>query len=169
MLDHSNSQLMERFLETSSSYVSEFLSLLPSKIYGSETFPTKNVSTVFEMHKDDLPEEYAFDMEIQAWHLKWKDDSYAKGINTMPKVLAVTNKTVFPNLFVLFQIGVTHPVTSVVCEQSISTLRFIKNDLRSTMTNNRLNGLALMYVHRNLTKQLDLDEIVDNFAREHPR
>ena len=39
------------------------------------------------------------------------------------------------------------------------------------MTNNRLkfNGLALMYVHRNLTKQLDLDEIVDNFATEHPR
>ena len=30
------------------------------------------------------------------------------------------------------------------------------------MTNDRLNGLALMYVHRNLTKQLDLDEIVDN-------
>jgi len=26
-----------------------------------------------------------------------------------------------------------------------------------------------MYVHRDLTKQLDLDEIVDNFAREHPR
>ena len=81
----------------------------------------------------------------------------------MPKVLAVTNKIVFPNLFVPFQIGVTLPVTSVVCERSI------KNDLRSTMTSDRLNGLALMYVHRNLTKQLDLDEIVDNFAREHPR
>ena len=37
------------------------------------------------------------------------------------------------------------------------------------MTNDRLNGLALMYVHRNLTTQLDLDEIADNFGREHPR
>ena len=87
----------------------------------------------------------------------------------MPKVLAVTNKTVFPNLFVLFQIGVTLPVTSVVCERSISTLQFIKNDLQSTMTNDRLNGLALMYAHRYLTKRPDLDEIVDNFAREHSR
>jgi len=68
MLDHLNSQLMERFLDTSSSHISEFLSLLPSKIYGSETFTTKNVSTVFEMYKDDLPEEYA--LEVQAWHLK---------------------------------------------------------------------------------------------------
>ena len=54
-------------------------------------------------------------MEVQAWHLKWKDDSDAKDINTMPKILAVTNKTVFPNLFVVFQIGVTLPVASVVC------------------------------------------------------
>ena len=37
------------------------------------------------------------------------------------------------------------------------------------MTNDRLNGLALMYVHQNLTKQLNLDEIVDNSAREHPK
>ena len=78
------------------------------------------------MYKDDLPEEYAFDMEIQLGD-----------INTMRKVLAVTNRTVFPNLF--------------GCERSISTLRFIKNDSRSTMTE-RLNGLALMYVHRNLTE-----------------
>jgi len=60
-------------------------------------------------------------------------------------------------------------VTSVVCKRSISTHRFIENDLRSTMTNDRLNGLSLMYVHRNVTNQLDLDRIVDAFARMHPR
>ena len=60
-------------------------------------------------------------------------------------------------------------MTSVVCERSISTLRFNKNDLRSTMTNVRLNGLSLMYVHRNVTNQLDSDGIVDAFARMHPR
>ena len=74
----------------------------------------------------------------------------------------------FPQfIYIFFEIGVTLPVTSVMCERSISNLRLVKNDLRSTVTNDRLNGLALMYVHRNLTKQLDLDEIVDNFSREH--
>jgi len=76
-------------------------------------------------------------MEVQAWHLKWKDDSNTKDINAIPKVLSVTNRIVFPNLFAVFQIGATLPVTSVVCERSISTLWFIKNDLRSTMTNDR--------------------------------
>ena len=37
------------------------------------------------------------------------------------------------------------------------------------MTNVRLNGLALLYVHQNLSKQLDLDEMADNSAREHLR
>ena len=55
------------------------------------------------------------------------------------------------------------------CERSISTLRFLKDELRSTMTNRRLNGLALMFIHRDLTKHLNIDDIVDEFAREHPR
>jgi len=60
------------------------LRLLPSKLYGSETFTSENISTIFEKYKDDLPEEYVFDMEVQAWHLKWKDESNAKDINTIP-------------------------------------------------------------------------------------
>ena len=37
------------------------------------------------------------------------------------------------------------------------------------MTNKRLNGLSLMFIHRDLTKQLNVDHIIDEFAREHPR
>ena len=37
------------------------------------------------------------------------------------------------------------------------------------MTNRRLNGLSLMFVHRDLTRQLNIEDIVDEFAREHPR
>jgi len=51
MLDHLNSQLMERFSDTSSSHISEFLSLPPSKIYGSETFTTKKSSLYLKCTK----------------------------------------------------------------------------------------------------------------------
>ena len=37
------------------------------------------------------------------------------------------------------------------------------------MTNNRLNGLSLMFVHCDLTRRLNIDDMVDDFAREHPR
>ena len=37
------------------------------------------------------------------------------------------------------------------------------------MTNTRLNGLSLMFMHSDLTKHLNKYDIVDELAREHPR
>ena len=108
-------------------------------------------------------------MEIQAWYLKWKNNSKAKEINTLPKALVVLDRSTFPNLFILLRIGATLPVTSATCEISITTLSYLKIELRTTMTNKRLNGLSLMFIHRDLTKQLNVDHIIDEFAREHPR
>ena len=53
------------------------------------------------------------------------------------------------------------------CERSISCLRYLKNYLRGTMGEERLNGLAIMHAHRDIP--LDLDEIIDLFASLHPR
>jgi len=44
-------------------------------------------------------------------------------------------------------------------ERSFSALKFIKNYLRSTMTDERLNGLALLFVHPDIT--LDYDAVID--------
>ena len=35
------------------------------------------------------------------------------------------------------------------------------------MSEDRLTGLALMHIHSDM--DINLDEIIDNFAREHPR
>ena len=37
------------------------------------------------------------------------------------------------------------------------------------MTNNRLNRLSLMFVHCDLIRKLNIDDIVYDFAREHLR
>jgi len=37
------------------------------------------------------------------------------------------------------------------------------------MTNSTLNGLSLMFMHCDLANYLNIDDIVDEFAREHPR
>ena len=41
----------------------------------------------------------------------------------------------------------TMSVTSCTCERSFSSMKLLKTYLRTTMTNNRLNALALLYVH----------------------
>ena len=65
----------------------------------------------------------------------------------------------FPNIFTILQILAKIPVTSCSCERSISCLRYLKNYLRGTMAEERLNGLALMHAHRDIA--LDLDEIIN--------
>ena len=59
------------------------------------------------------------------------------------------------------------PVTTCICERSISVLRRMKTYLRSTMTQEGLNRLALFHIHRNI--ELKVSDIIDLFAQKHPR
>jgi len=52
-------------------------------------------------------------------------------------------------------------------ERSFSALKFIKNYLRFTMTNERLNGLGLLFVHPDIT--LDYDAVIDEFGKSNRR
>ena len=58
----------------------------------------------------------------------------------------------------------TFPVTSATAERSFSSLRRIKTFLRSTMTQERLNNLLLLYVHSERTDALDLVAIAKEFV-----
>ena len=49
----------------------------------------------------------------------------------------------------------------------LSLLRLVKSTLRTTMSEDRLNGLALMQYYHDI--HLNPDEIVAEFARCHPR
>ena len=55
----------------------------------------------------------------------------------------------------------TFPVTSCECERLISVLKLIKTSLRSTMTQDRLNGLAMMHYHRDI--DIDPQTLSKNF------
>jgi hypothetical protein len=49
-------------------------------------------------------------------------------------------------------------------QDSFSKLKRIKNHLRSTMSNERFTGLALLSIESNLAQELDLEDIVQNFS-----
>ena len=59
------------------------------------------------------------------------------------------------------------PVTTATVERGNSALRYVKTDLRSTMVQERLNSLMLLYIHKDIA--LDYDSVIDSFAAKHPR
>ena len=57
------------------------------------------------------------------------------------------------------------PATNAVSERSFSALRRLKSYLRATMTQTRLNNVLVLHVHKNLTDQLCLIEVGNEFVK----
>ena len=68
----------------------------------------------------------------------------------------------FPIICKLIRIAVTLPVTSCEPERCFSAMKILKSRVRSTMVDERLNGLALMYIHPEVN--VDPEMVVNDFA-----
>jgi hypothetical protein len=76
----------------------------------------------------------------------------------------VTDLDCFPNVSIAYRILLTVPVTVASAERSFSKLKIIKNCLRSTMSQNRLNGLAMCSIEKEILDNIDLDVVLNDFA-----
>jgi len=59
------------------------------------------------------------------------------------------------------------PVTSATVERSNSSLRLVKSGFRSTIIEDHLNVLLLLFIHKDLA--LDYDAITDDYAKRNQR
>ena len=118
-----------------------------------------------DYYYDDFPNFNGLDSELDLWFNFW---DCAKFKNNLPNSVSVTLKSVdslvFPDIHLALKLLGTLPIATCECERSFSSLRIVKNWGRSTMTNARLNGLALLFTHREI--DLDVSEIIDLFAQE---
>ena len=56
------------------------------------------------------------------------------------------------------------PATNATSERFFSALRRVKNYLRGTMTQQRLNNLMVLHVHKDITDSLKLQDIANEFV-----
>uniref|UniRef100_A0A8D8ETT4 Zinc finger MYM-type protein 1 n=4 Tax=Culex pipiens TaxID=7175 RepID=A0A8D8ETT4_CULPI len=72
-------------------------------------------------------------------------------------------KEVLPEVHKFLRLLMTIPVTSATAERSFSGLKRLKTFLRSTMTQQRLNSLAIINFHKAEAEGLNIDQIADEF------
>jgi hypothetical protein len=70
----------------------------------------------------------------------------------------------YQNVSITYRILLTVPVTIASVERSFSKLKLLENYLRSTISQERLNGLAMCCIYRNMLDGIDLDTVIDDFA-----
>ncbi|XP_028121102.1 zinc finger MYM-type protein 1-like [Camellia sinensis] len=75
----------------------------------------------------------------------------------------------FPNAWIAYRIFLTIPVTVASGEISFSKLKLIKSYLRSTMSQERLNGLAILSIEKDLVDKLDYTNLISDFAAKNAR
>ena len=66
----------------------------------------------------------------------------------------------------LLQLILVMPATNASSERSFSALCRLKNYLRTTMKQERLNHLMVMHVHKERTDKLDLKSVLNNFISD---
>jgi hypothetical protein len=67
----------------------------------------------------------------------------------------------FNGFFTVLKLFSVIPVTSCSCERVFSKLTIVKNKLRSTIHQDRLNSLLLMFIEQKLTSSIDM--VIDEF------
>lgn len=72
--------------------------------------------------------------------------------------------TLFPNVDIALRMYACTPAANCTAERSFSCLKRVKSYLRSKMTNDRLNSLAILAIEAQLVRSLNYTEIIDDFA-----
>ena len=70
----------------------------------------------------------------------------------------------FPNIRIALQILLTIAVPIASCERSFSKLKLILSYLRASMGKSRLCDLALLSIEREMTEEIDFNNIIKQFA-----
>ena len=125
----------------------------------------EKLSQTVDFYKKDLPHAVVFPTEYRMWVRKWIDCSSAESLVDTLKACDPT----FPNIHILLQLAFTLPITSCESERSFSQLKLLKTSHRSTMTADRLSGLALMKINRTRCETLQIHKLVQLFQQQNPR
>ena len=158
-------QLTERFTEHHAK-VQLLCSLLPSLCVGRAYSSLQEAVTIYAHllpgSVSDVEPEYL------RWQLKWSRVAAEERPATVLETLSLHDDlATYPALHVLLRVFATLPVTTATGERSFSALKYVKSTLRSTMSEDRLNGLTMLFVHKDI--KLNVNAVIDAFAKDNRR
>ncbi|XP_076944684.1 uncharacterized protein LOC143615449 [Bidens hawaiensis] len=99
------------------------------------------------------------------------DTLYTMEFKSPVEVLKHLNETQenFPNARIAYRILLSIPVTVASAERSFSKLKLLKSYLRTTMSQERLNGLAMIAIESEILDNINCEEVIKQFVVKNAR
>ncbi|CAH1099417.1 unnamed protein product [Psylliodes chrysocephalus] len=122
----------------------------------------------FDIDASDLYE------EIKTLKIYFESTSTSEGSQQYPKfilefIFQSQLLSTFPNISIALKLLLTLPVSVASGEISFSKLKIIKNYLRSTMLQDRLNDLSIIAIENDIMDSLYLEELIKDFSAKKAR
>ena len=144
-LDHVISHFENRFPQEQKHLLLAFR-LMPGNIHQLTDEDRGNIKKEF---LQDLPSPGTYDQELDRWQQPAQEMGTDAKCQQLVDLLGSTTLAQFyPNVHAVLSLLLTLPVGSCSCERSFSALRRLKTWTRTSMGETRLNGLALLHIHR---------------------
>lgn len=162
LLDSMIAELRARF-NSHSKIAMHMCALIPAKCTDSNFASLAKSLEIFGCFLEDGAA--ACEAEFERWQRKWTNVPCSDRPATVCDAMKACDGSIYPNIAVLLQIFATVPVSTATAERSFSALRLLKTYLRSTMNEERLTGLALMAIHKDV--RFKYDDVIDQYALQH--
>ena len=121
--------------------------LIPKQLPSLSKKDVDNISTYYGKFLS-CDERVSLETEIIRWKKKFENVAVQDRPETAATALSECTQQWFPALNRILNVFLTTPVGSVACERSFSALRRLKLWTHSSMTEERLSGLAMLLIHR---------------------
>ena len=133
------------------------------KDYSSE------LSEVLHIYGDDFNEQ-ALQIQLHILASTVPDDiSNVIEVLSYLKKMPESEKELINEVVKLAKLILVMPATNSTSERSFSALRRLKTYLRSTMTQQRLNNLMILHIHKEHTDSLDIMKVANEFIGRNER
>ncbi|KAL4083995.1 hypothetical protein QTP88_029311 [Uroleucon formosanum] len=159
--------LKREYLQFSKSYFNfEQVKLLPLQLHKSKIEIDDDLSSSLTDEASESETEDSFENNDNK-QVKEVPKLHKNGcsLSIVLKVLLISGlSSTFPMLTTALKIAVTLPVASTTPERTFSKLNIVKNKLRSTMAEGRLESLMILSCESDI--KIETDQIINDFARK---
>ena len=129
------------------------------------------MKVITDFYEEDF-DNYKIDLQLNVLSANFKEKHGHVTFNDIKEYLTSltsAERIYYSEVITLLKLILVLPATNATSEWTFSAMRRVKSYMRSTISQERLNHLMVLHVHKPFTESLDLVQIANSFVTNEHR